>query len=319
MTVHGTLSWGNGGTIGDRHDDDRLRRDPHDARGPRPAHPRHRHTAHRGQRDDRRATPTPTSTRPAAQRRRHRGRRGLGARTLDLQDDQQISDGDGGGRLGPARARRRHPDQDDRRRTGIADVQIPVENDGTVTAAAGRTTWLSGGSSGRLGPVGPGGRRLRQLRRRHPLGRRLDDRRRRHRLRQLHGRDRSDADRQRQLPLGQRDDDRRRRHDADRSERHAHGPRGLLVQRILDTGTLRIEGSATFTGNTDGSYYRDLLANGADIEVGGPPGAQPRPAGRPADLSTATAAADSALHVLAGGTLTGRRPAAVASPTSGPC
>ena len=122
----------------------------------RPAHPRHRHPAHRGQRDVR-----------GQHRRQLRpdraSRNGAdievggasGPRSLDLQDDQRSSTATASADSRPARARRRHADQDDRRRTGIADVQIPVENDGTVTAAAGTTTWLSGGSSGSSGQWAP--------------------------------------------------------------------------------------------------------------------------------------------------------------------
>ena len=49
-------------------------------------------------------------------------------------------------------------------------------------------------------------------------------------------------------------------------------PAGSSVQRILDTGTLRIEGSATFGGNTDGNYHQTVLITAPTSRSAGPRG-----------------------------------------------
>ena len=47
-------------------------------------------------------------------------------------------------------------------------------------------------------------------------------------------------------------------------------PAGSSVQRILDTGTLRIQGSATFGGNTDGNYHQTVLITAPTSRSAGP-------------------------------------------------
>ena len=74
-------------------------------------------------------------------------------------------------------------------------------------------------------------------------------------------------------------------------------------ERFLDTGTLRIEGTATLEGNDRRHLLLHLRCRTApSIEVGLRRHA--RPPGRPADLPTTAAAATRCIHVLAGGTLT---------------
>ena len=123
-------------------------------RAVRPALPRHRHPADRGQRDvwghHRHQLHRPSSTNGADIE--------VGAGE-EAEPPRRPADPRRGrpGRLVPA-ARRRHAEQDERRRRGIADVGIPVENDGTVTVGGGHDDSLGGssGSSGQWAPAAGG-------------------------------------------------------------------------------------------------------------------------------------------------------------------
>ncbi len=227
-----------------------------------------------------------------------------GPRTLDLQDDQLIFDGDGGadsvlhvlagGTLTRTSAAG----------SATADVQIPVENDGTVTAAAGTTTWLSGGSSGNSGQWSPAaGAFVNFAGGTHSIGGSTIAG-----AGTVYGSYEVASAQTLTVNGNYRWDNNTTIGGAGTTLIAPSGtltaPTGAGVQRILDTGTLRIEGSATFEGNTDGNFHQDLLANGADIEVGGASG--PRTLDLQDDqlIFDGDGGADSALRVLAGGTLT---------------
>ena len=270
-TVHGTLSWDNDGTIGDGTTTIAPTAPSRPPAGPASSAPST--PAPCGSRAARRsrATPTATSTRPCSSNGADIEVGGAsGPRTLDLQDDQLIFDGDGGadsvlhvlagGTLTRTSAAG----------SGVADVQIPVENDGTVTAAAGTTTWLSGGSSGNSGQWSPAaGGFVNFAGGTHSIGgstiagagtvygsyevasaQTLT----------VNGNYRWDND----TTIG----------GAGTTLIAPSGtltaPPGAGVQRILDTGTLRIEGSATFEGNTDGNFHQDLLSTAPTSRSAGP-------------------------------------------------
>ena len=185
-----------------------------------------------------------------------------------------------------------------------ADVQVPVENDGTVTAAAGTTTWLSGGSSGNSGQWSPAaGAFVNFAGGTHSIGGSTIAG-----AGTVYGSYEVASGADVTVNGNYRWDNATTIGGAGTTLIAPSGtltaPTGAGVQRILDTGTLRIEGSATFEGNTDGNFHQTCSANGADIEVGGASG--PRTLDLQDDqlIFDGDGSDDSSLHVLAGGTLT---------------
>ena len=224
-----------------------------------------------------------------------------------------------------ARARRRHPDQDLGGRHELRTDQCPARQ------RQHQQREVRGGDAearqrqrrrDERRQVRGGDRRHDRLRRRHAparvrgvaRGRRDDPPQRRHPQRvgrdlgrgaddrqpdRLDARQHRDDDRPRHARMGRELDHQRRRDDDDRLRRRAHHAGG--DQRFLDTGTVRIDGTATFAGDLDDNCCGDDLwmSNNAQLEVGSGGSLDLQ---RAQDLVT-SGGAMSDVHVLSGGTL----------------